>query len=627
MFLLSAVLCFFYCLNMDIELIKLFNCALETEPVTDFERINAMALQRGYIVHPAVCNSSVEQFLGEQTINYNATFYKSFQQVVSKSREQLLWDQLLHYFTTYGTDFSCGNGFVPNDGSTELLPYSRYKSIMPISVKDLARKCLDTVCSGIALKQSTIRTCCDFLLDNMTKEEIDVDAIKNREAQTYICDKLSIAPHDKFALLRYIIYKTTGSTLIIKNNTLIREILTTEHPYDFRTLDEQQLKSLASIFLRFKPLFLAFKKHLDYNKLLRQEVLSVSLNATIINRLRRLAKQEHKPMPQLFWSQVLQPNDLREVEKHLHEITLFKVVALMQACKERLLELQETENDRLFVIRNQKLWLRHQSNADNPTFKKYLTDLYALLENYLVSQLRRKACPVRYPEGYRLSLPATEKSFVGNMPFGTQYELDNDNFIGIYWRQEWGTRDFDLSIIDQSGHKIGWNADFYDENHAIIFSGDMTNADPEASEVMCFSKGSPDAMIYVNRFNGLAGSKYKMYFGKETIRQLTKNYMVNPDSVCLTVDMESSDDKQQTIGLVFDNTVTLMQFTFGKGRVSYNRQDILNCMRRKAQCFVDVRTILQKAGFTDTTTQEIEQQEQLLDLTNIDKSTLIQLLS
>ena len=102
---------------MNTKLIKLFNVALvENIPSNDmFKTVNQLAAQVGYFVHPDVCNESVLAFLKDQTINLNATFYKNWQDVISKTRLELALDQVFHYLTTYGTSFSFGNGYVPND--------------------------------------------------------------------------------------------------------------------------------------------------------------------------------------------------------------------------------------------------------------------------------------------------------------------------------------------------------------------------------------------------------------------------------------------------------------------------------------------------------------------------------
>lgn len=621
---------------MNIELIKLFGCALSDEPCLEFAKVNKEAMQRGYLVHPDVCNNSVLDFLKSQTIDYNATFYKRWQDVIDKSREELLFDQLLHYMSTYGTDYSMGQGYVPNnqDNRTEIecLPYQEYKMILPITKTELAGKCMDLLKAGIALKQTTMQVCADYIIQVLRKEEIEIDKIKNREAQIYLCDKLGVAPNEKFSLFRYIIFKTTDSTLVIKNKSMFERIMRSDNPFDLTTLSDEQIVALSSIFYRFKPLFLAFKKRIKYNQLLKMPVVEIATkNAKMVNRIRRMAVKNHIPMDSQLIQHILIPADKNKIKELLPNISLFKVVALMQVCKERIVELDQAEIDRLFVIRNQKLWLRHYDNLRGKD-REYLNDLYDLLENYLIEKLRKKACVTLFAKDYSLALPSSEKSFIGQMPYGTKYHLGEHNYIGIYWRNEWGTKDFDLSVVNINGSKIGWNADFYDENQDVIFSGDMTNADPEASEVLYFRKKATDAMIYVNRYNGEQGSKYKMYFGAEEIKDFSKNYMVDPSSIKLTVDMESGDDSQQAVGLIFDGTVTLMQFMMGRGRVASNRTELIDCMRRKALSFVEVEPILRKAGFREPKlithedgSKEWEKAD--LDLTNLSKDSLIKLLS
>jgi len=108
---------------MNTLLIKMFNAALvEGQPtISEFKAVNTKALQLGYLVPQEICNASVLSFLTEQTINPNATFYKTFEDVTSKSHLELLFDQVLHYLTTYGTGFEMGNGYVPNDGETAVI--------------------------------------------------------------------------------------------------------------------------------------------------------------------------------------------------------------------------------------------------------------------------------------------------------------------------------------------------------------------------------------------------------------------------------------------------------------------------------------------------------------------------
>ena len=116
--------------------------------------------------------------------------------------------------TTYGTDFSLGNGYVPNT-NPEDPKITEYKVIEPITEKELFDKCLSLVQSGIALKQKTMQTVCDYMFW-YDPYSFSVDTIKNREAQAYYCCKIGVLPSDEFGILRCLVYNYTEKTSIIQ---------------------------------------------------------------------------------------------------------------------------------------------------------------------------------------------------------------------------------------------------------------------------------------------------------------------------------------------------------------------------------------------------------------------------
>jgi len=366
--------------NMNTALIKMFNAALiEGQPsISEFQTVNTLAIQLGYLVPQELCNESVLAFLKEQTINPNATFYKTFEDVASKSRLELLFDQALHYLTTYGTNFELGNGYVPNDGETAVIPFETYKVISVITPEELYDKCYDILCSGIALKQTTMTALADYVIDffgaNPKDCFIDIDAIKNKEAQIYLCDKLDIYPNNANLLFRYIIYKTTGSTMLIKDKATIDKIKTSITPFDFNKLTDMQMIALSSIFLRFKDLFLAFKHNPNINANGRLK----------INKLRRLAVKNHKPMQQGFWQIVFNvQHSIDELKKEAESLTNYKKVALMQACLDRA----TVKDNQFYLVRNQTAYLREGYSPKINTAYNML--VYTVLRNSLVESLKK----------------------------------------------------------------------------------------------------------------------------------------------------------------------------------------------------------------------------------------------
>ena len=152
------------------DLVKLFNISIEdSRNEVDYVTLNNSAMQVGYIVHPDACNLATQQFIQSISGNVNSTFYQNWEDVTSKTRFELFIDQLLHYVTTYGTDFACeGNGYVPNAtpvGPVYISLFKDYKVIMPCTEEDVYNRCMDMLTSGIAMKHDTIETIVDYVVD------------------------------------------------------------------------------------------------------------------------------------------------------------------------------------------------------------------------------------------------------------------------------------------------------------------------------------------------------------------------------------------------------------------------------------------------------------------------------
>lgn len=620
------------------KLVELFGCVVEDSsdfPI-NFVTVNAEALKHGYFVYPAACLQCVLDFLKSISTNYNSTFYKTWNDVASKNRTQLYIEQCLHYFTTYGTDFSLGNGFVPNDDLGFVPPYENFKLITMVTCEEMHDKCMKMLCSGVSLKQETMQVVSDYIIGYAKKYNatINVDTIKNKEALVYICRALNVVPSDKFNLLRYIVYVTTFETTLIKNKELIRKISCSINPFDFSKLSEKNMQDLSSIFLRFKPLFLAFKANVNGTK-----------NKPYINKLRRLAKVNHTPMTPGFWQTIFtEKKSVEDIIENAKLLPNYKKVALMQTCLER----SNITDSHLYIVRNQKAFLR--DNYTPNTDVVYNATLYALLRQSLVESLMANSTKtvevtdengvttttvipkvVKIVEGVDVALPTSEKSFIGNYPFGTAYNMSLHNYFGIYWRNEWGTRDYDLSFVDVYGNKIGWNSSYYSSSRNVIYSGDMTNADPEATEVLYFTNSPCNGIIKVNQFSGQEVSKFRFFFGQENIdaSRFSRNYMVNPNSIKLNVDVPTTK-RETTVGVVTDNKLVLMALNTGNLRVSTphkanTTKEMVDIIMNKTKYFVNSADILKDAGFTivdSSYTGEVD-----IDMANLKKDDLINIMA
>ena len=597
---------------MNTKLIKLFNVALEdSQSGMDVYELNSLAIRYGYIIDPKVCNKATLEFINELQANYNSTFYKCWEDVTNSSRESLLIDQLLHYASTYGADFDPNVFWVPNDAPIEI-PYNQYTIIRPISLQDLQSKCINMLMSGIALSKDTLNTLVDFMVEYNCK--LDVNEIVNKEAQAAFASQTNNYPDDKFAILRCLIYSATGSTLLIKDADSIVRIKNSN--LNLEGLTEVQLVELSKIFRRFKPLFLAMRNN-DVNK-------------KIINKIRRLSDKNHQPFVVGFWESVLSApyyNTIKDIRGRVGEINNFKIIQLIQACRERLLS-TSYQAPQLYRIRNNTVWMKDKEYPLMENKVYYWESIIDVLYGELIERLKCKACTVKFPEHLVLTCPCSEKNFIGNIPFGSYFEMQDKNYIGIYWRNEWGTEDFDLSAVSRSGNKVGWNSEYC--NEGLVYSGDVTFANPEAAEYLSCQKNCEDSIIYVNRFYGEPNSKFRLLYGQEPGYIRSTNYMVDPNTLYVKEDIES-ESAQQMVGCILDNKMYLMNLRLSESRVSggtiRNMNDkLLPIMDRKRKCYLNLKTLLLKAGFKerkkDTKSNPIE-----LDLTNLNKDTLIELFS
>jgi hypothetical protein len=580
--------------------IKLFGRALDLQDV-EFRAVNTEAIAKGYAVAKECCNMRVIKYLKTLPENLNTTFYKSWNDVTSKSRYELLLDQLVHYCTTYGTNHQ-GTPYIPND-NPEVIDFTDCKVIMPITPAEIADKITAMFASGIALKQETIEDCFE-LIDELDLK-IDVNAIANREVLMIFCDRMGVYPSNPVEMVRFLIYKATGNTLLIKDRKTISMIEANRDANIHSIVNEYGVDKLSEVFFRFKPIFLAFKR-------------ANNANSRVINQLRRKAKANHKAMIGSFWNDILSnPANLPKLDGHLSSLTNFKKIALMQTIKVR-----EVGTGILPVlVRNGKLFVKER---DMP-MKEYHSLIYNALMNSLLESLSAKKCKIKLHDSLQLALPTSEKSFIGNIPFGSYIHTDVDTIAGIHWRGEDGTQDFDLSGMDIEGNKIGWNSNYYNGDKTVVYSGDMTSANPNATELIYCAKGAPDMVIKTNRYCGAEGSKYSFFIAKTHMIRVTKNHMVNPNDVVFMTQLESTS-RENMNGMFVDSRFYFADLVTGSGAVSVPREHeklYMKHVKETVRCSLDLREILLSAGFEIVDNAS----DADIDLSVMDKSTLIELLS
>ena len=376
----------------------------------------------------------------------------------------------------------------------------------------------------------------------------------------------------------------------------------------------------SSIFHRFQPIFLAFQKAHSNNK-------------SIINKLRKLANKHHQPYQPTYFENIL--SDHSKFFDFLNKVSTlnnFKKITLLEAINAKL---TSTTPINAYVIRNGKLWIKdleenkNAKGAEQNIYQKMYDILYQSLINSLKAKVEtQKLETVKLPNYISIPLPKSEKSFVGNYPLGTIFQLTNDHaLMGINWKEIDGANDLDLSLMDIDGDKFGWNSAYYNENESVIYSGDMTEADPEATELFYAAKGFKPSLVKVNLYHGQPNSKFTFFIANEKINKLELDYMVNPNNITFKVNELKMDSRDKTLGVITDYQFILAQVRTGNKQVAGESitnnyiKYLLDTIHHRSY----IHDIVEEIGLKCV--DDNYQDKINLDLTNLSKNTLIDLLS
>lgn len=581
-----------------LTLITMFKATVvrsDSEPVA-FPRICRMAMQRGYIVEPEACTKDVEAWLESQAVDYNATFYKDWHTLIGSTDQQLLYEQILHYMTTYGTNFAYGNGFTMNDGVRPQFAFEKLVPIKAITVEAMHNRCMEMLRSGIALKSSTADALCDFIINSGFK--VNPDDIKNKEARIMYYTATHTYPSDGEEIMRCILYRAMGQSLLIKDRKTIDSIHSLSISTRVRVLLDLEYVgrvALATVFNRFKPLLLAFKvKHPNSPD-------ACTIN-NIINNISHLSKTKHVPMPPSVLDHVAMYSTLN-VKDAIEKVSTFRKLRLLNYCGLRL----EPPKDNVYMIRNGKMYMKEGTPLVGELKKKDEEHFMEISDIVLKSILadikgKKKTGKVRMPKGIIIGIPTSEKSFVGDYPFGSGFELGDNNVFGVYWKNEWGAHDIDLAILDNFNNKIGWNTTYRTDDMTIMHSGDMTNAVPEAAECIYFKNMKEDGKTYlisVDIYGGNPNCKYKFMFARyDGEPEFTRNYMIDPSKIAISTEVQSPG-KNTVVGIIRNGTVILMGLGYGNQSVSGGERipKLQKAIFDRADSCYTMESLLRLAGF------------------------------
>lgn len=433
-------------------------------------------------------------FYGYNNETFNKTLFESFAAVANMSRDEFYLTQILHYLTTYGTNFT--TPFVV--GERTFTPEETKALKITIIRAESASRSLERInelfATTVAPKAQNIH----YYRALAPLTTIAPEEVKSRELMIIMCAERDIKPSDPEMLFRYLVYCATKETLIIKNKSLIGMIkhAARNNIELINSLTENEMKALASIFYRYKPLFLAFK---------------TPETASVINKIRRLAVKYHKPQ------------SANTIKNFVNLSSEEQSTIIARATNRELIKLYNAlavpSGTRLFQIRNGKIWVREEEKEGKVSiglFDKICAasaigiELHKRLKNY-------RGMTVYIPRGISYAVPYSEKQFSGAIPWGTAINAtDEENAftIGVHWvndPDESGC-DLDLHAHTPTRH-FGWNSDYISGDGEIIYSGDMTNAPAPkgAAESFYINNINEPVILTLNAFRANKNKQFQFF--------------------------------------------------------------------------------------------------------------------
>jgi hypothetical protein len=554
----------------------------------------------------------------------------------------------MHYLSSYGAQaggwYSDDTIYIP----AEILAAQEIDSkgfsfvvIRGMTQAMLRSELLSLLGSGAALSEQSVSDA-TLIGASLGLTATEIVSVKNNEVRARLYDELGVVPSDPVEFLRYVTYRLTGTSILIKNDASVAALSegaksqATALAVLFERYDRDTgLSRLSEVFNRFKPLFLALR--------------SAPEMRPTINKIRRLAKTNHKPLSADYLNEITAhikhgTFETFRFDTALREANMFRKARLAQALA---LRAGTDLNSIVYKVRNGKSFATDFTPPAMNTRNLYASAYHRVMVSIaidLTSKVEGKN--IYIPEGVVYGLPATEKQFTGNLPAGTYIEAPEGAglFAGVHWFNRDGGNpvDLDLSLLSATA-KVGWDGFYRSDNRSVLFSGDMTSAPAPkgASEVFWIGPDNTDSWLmnlnYYNRgYYGGESAPYKIIVGISADGNgVVRNSVIDPNEVLAHASMVL-DSRQAIIGLVSGKSDTgRNRFYFstsnnggGISAVNGAQADrVRNFMVNSAKTAPSLNDVLSLAGANFVNTPENADPGFDLSPSAVDKTTLLALLS
>ena len=577
---------------MNKEILKLFRGYLgkNTININDSDELNCMrlfnqkALKFGIMIPNNAPKDAVDEAIklyGKDGKKWNQCFHKNFSVVANSSIEELIFQQIIHYFTTYGFEgldiYNSDKVYIPKEKLEipELEKDIEMIIIEPLSKEEVSDKLMILLTSGIALSKDTINSIM-VLSDFISKDNFA--SVKNREVKIALYDKYNLVPSNPDEFLRYLIYKTTGSTLKIQNSELIRQIKECDKTKALKLFNKyENMELLSSIFLRNKNLFLAYKVSKDDTRYVwTNQDVRINLNNKI-NKLRKLAIKNHKAMGTGLLDKITDTKTLiplNDLISALDNTNIFREIRIFNSLNYRA---TNPENI-VYKIRNGKTYvskLEHLSYFGGSVLNERRNIVFEHLKNRVKNKVKGKTICI--PKNIIYAAPTSEKQFNDNFPFGSYIELPRgENLVyGVHWqnilKNNGGIERVDLDLHQVNKNiAFGWDSNYRDDDRNILFSGDMTDAPLPNGATELFYVGNNYGygafLITLNMFtSNTEDVPFEFVIAKGKVED---KKCIDPNNILTSVNMTvKKDERQKVVGfIVIGETIRFYFNDFSAGR-------------------------------------------------------------
>lgn len=383
---------------------------------------------------------------------------------------------------------------------------------------------------------------------------ISVEEIKSFELKAcYIEKKKCYDQIDATTLLRLVVYRLTGSTLLVNSDDTVLRIKRNLCYYEHRDFIiecfEGREKDLAEIFNRYKKIFLAMK------------CCDSEVNH-VINKISHLSKKYHKPLPAnaaIHYAEACKDNDIKRMQEIVKNCNYGQLLRLFTYAYS---DFNITDTN-LYGIRNGKVYYKKRENF-----------WYKEIE-LIIAELIRRTPYKKYilPAKISYGLPISGKNFIGNYPNGSYIAIDPEKFhtVGIHWTNTPRSRvDLDLSMKTEND-AYNWCHTCVDD--VINFSGDVTDAPISkggAAEAFFFEPEAAadgnDYFLSVYNFTRTDDVKCDIFLEESDSRP--KKLAYHPDKQLVEpISFKVESDRPECFGFFSENGFYLTKGSFSKGNV------------------------------------------------------------